>query len=248
MNVPHPAGPEGRPHKPAAEGDTTRLFRSNWGLYDGLAAANYMFHREIYGEVARLLGERHARGPYSLIDLGCGNARFLAPCLTPRPPRAYTGVDLSGPALDEARRMLADLSGVELVESDMLARLESDPGGRDVVFSGYALHHLDSDRKRRFFAAAFRSLTPGGMMILVDVARAPGEERAAYIAGYLRMMREEWTAIDRAQVEQACAHVAAHDFPETVADLEAVARDGGFGSVRLLCRHRQHHLWVMERD
>lgn len=248
MNDPHPAGPEGRPHKPAAEGDTTRLFRSNWGLYDGLAAANYMFHREIYGEVARLLRERHARGPYSLIDLGCGNARFLAPCLAPVPPRGYTGVDLSGAALAEAGRLLADLPAVELVEGDMLARLEADPGGRDVVFSGYALHHLDPERKRRFLAAAFRSLAPGGLMILVDVARAPGEDRPAYIAGYLRMMREEWTAIDRLQVEEACAHVSAHDFPETVADLEAMAREGGFGRVQLLSRHRQHHLWVMERD
>ena len=35
--------------------DTTAIFRRSWGLYDFITERNYMFHREIYGEVARLL-------------------------------------------------------------------------------------------------------------------------------------------------------------------------------------------------
>ena len=66
--------------------DETALFRKSWTLYDAISERNYMFHREIYAHVADLLRQRHQTGPYHLLDLGCGNARFLAPCLHSAPP------------------------------------------------------------------------------------------------------------------------------------------------------------------
>ena len=49
--------------------DTTAIFRRSWGLYDFITERNYMFHREIYGEVARLLLQRAQNGGYRLLDL-----------------------------------------------------------------------------------------------------------------------------------------------------------------------------------
>ena len=69
--------------------DETHLFRTSWSLYDALSEKNYMFHREIYALIANLLQQRRERGGYSMIDLGCGNTRFLAPRPLPqsRPAR-----------------------------------------------------------------------------------------------------------------------------------------------------------------
>lgn len=79
------------------ENDETSLFRHSWSLYDALAEMNYMHHREIYACVAELLAEIHQRGPWTLLDLGCGNARFLAPCLMSTTPQHYIGINLSPP-------------------------------------------------------------------------------------------------------------------------------------------------------
>ena len=43
-----------------------------------------------------------SRDSIRLLDLGCGNARYLAPCLKRFPPTIYEGVDLSEAALAEA--------------------------------------------------------------------------------------------------------------------------------------------------
>ena len=40
-----------------------------------------MFHKEIHAKISELLRQRPDHGQYRLLDLGCGNARFLAPTL-----------------------------------------------------------------------------------------------------------------------------------------------------------------------
>ena len=75
------------------------FFTRSWSLYDLITEHNYMFHREIYAGIANLLKLRKSRGPYRMLDLGCGNARYLAPCLMQSSPAHYEGVDLSGSAL-----------------------------------------------------------------------------------------------------------------------------------------------------
>ena len=80
--------------------ESTAIFTRSWSLYDLLTEHNYMFHREIYAGVDGLMGLR-PDSPYRLLDLGCGNARYLAPCLKRMPPALYQGVDLSGTALAE---------------------------------------------------------------------------------------------------------------------------------------------------
>ena len=134
--------------------DTTAIFRRSWGLYDFITERNYMFHREIYGEVARLLLQRAQNGGYRLLDLGCGNARYLASCLEAAPPLTYTGVDLSESALLEARDWLAALPNIKLDQRDLLEAVEAAGEPHDIIFSGFALHHLDAGAKQRFFHAA----------------------------------------------------------------------------------------------
>lgn len=227
--------------------DETHLFRTSWGLYDALSEKNYMFHREIYAIIAGMLQQRHQQGGYSMLDLGCGNTRFLAPCLHAAPPARYEGVDLSPTALDEARGYLSGLSNVTLRCQDMLqAMRECGKGSLDTLFSGYAVHHLDAEEKQQLFLASAKSVAPGGRFILVDIAREQGETRQQYLDTYLHTMRTQWTAVRPEDMDAACAHVAAYDFPETVADLTRMASKAGFRESRLVDRFAQHHVMVFQ--
>ena len=79
-------------------------------------------------------------------------------------------------------------------------------------------------------------------MILVDVVREEHQSREQYLDGYLRMMRTGWTAVPAEQLEEACNHVAAHDFPETLSGLQHMASAAGLTQTRLLVRFGQHHV------
>lgn len=222
--------------------DHASLFRKSWTLYDALTAENYMFHRELYAGVAEILEKRRATGPYKMLDLGCGNARFLAPCLRRVPAARYDGVDLSAAALAEGVSYLAGMENVFLHEGDMVDFAETTPHRYDLIFTGYAVHHLKLEQKERLLRACARAVTPGGEIVMIDVLREDGQDRDSYLANYLRLMREEWTAISGAMIEEACAHVAAHDDPASYSELCAVAAKTGWPRVEVIDRHGPHHL------
>jgi SAM-dependent methyltransferase len=227
----------------------TAIFTRSWSLYDLLTAHNYMFHREIYAAVKDLLAQRSDEGKYRLLDLGCGNARYLAPCLTQTPPAGYEGVDLSAAALAEASAYLAGLpSQIMLTHGDLLKAVESTTENWDVIFTGFAIHHLSPDEKQRFFCAAGSRLPEHGWLILVDVVREEGQDRESYLDGYLKFMRETWTHVPPDQLEEACTHVRDHDYPECLSTLRQMAKTGGLNSCRVVSRHAQHHVILFSRS
>lgn len=220
------------------------MFQKSWSIYDALSAKNYMHHREIYARVAEWLGKRGGEG-YSILDLGCGSARFLAPCLKKHPPAMYVGVDLSAAALEEAKEQLEGLFHVALRQEEMVEALERFKTRFEVIFSGYALHHLDVAQKEKFLSLCVERLVPGAALLLVDVVREEGESREAYIARYLDCMRRDWTEVPRHELEEACAHVQAYDFPETESDLGEMGKRAGFAGMKRLVRFGPHQLWEL---
>ena len=208
-----------------------------------------MFHREIYSGIRDLLELRNDKGHYGLLDLGCGNARYLAPCLKRSPPALYEGVDLSEAALAEAREYLAGLTGqVILTHGDLLEAVESTGKTWDILFTGFAIHHLMPDEKARFFRAAGRCLSENGWLILVDVVREENQDRKSYLDGYLKFMREKWTHVPQDQLEEACTHVHDHDYPECLSTLQQMADAAGLNSTRLVNRHAQHYTLLFSRS
>ena len=229
--------------------DSTAIFTHSWSLYDLITEHNYMSHQEIYAGVGELLRLRNEQGQYRLLDLGCGNARYLAPCLQRLPPAIYQGVDLSEAALAEARGYLAGLPGqVILTHGDLLEAVESTGQTWDVLFTGFAIHHLMPEEKARFFRAAGRCLSTNGWLILVDVVREENQSRKSYLDGYLQFMREQWSKVPPDQLEEACAHVHDYDYPECLSTLQEMARAAGLNSTRLISRYAQHHTLLFSRS
>lgn len=209
-----------------------------------------MFHQEIYAGVGRLLSLREDAGRYGLLDLGCGNVRYLAPCLRQSPPAVYEGVDLSEAALIEACGYLADLSGsiVTLTHGDLLEAVEATSKTWDVIFTGFAVHHLTSADKARFFQAVGRCLAEKGWLILVDVVREENQSREDYLDGYLKWMRDTWSKIPPDQLEEACTHVHDHDYPEYFSTLQEMAAAAGLQASRVVNQYGQHHTLLFVRS
>ena len=228
--------------------ESADLFARSWSLYDHITEHNYMFHQEIYDELAELLKQRLDAGQYRMLDLGCGNARYLVPALLKAMPAHYQGVDLSQVALDEAAGYLAELPSVTLTHGDLLQEVESTSDTWDVIFTGYALHHLPAEDKARFFQAAARCLSPGGWLVMVDVVRQEEQSREHYLEGYLKFMRETWVNVPPEQLDEACAHVESYDFPESRSTLNEMAQASGLNHSRLISQYVQHHTLLFAGD
>jgi SAM-dependent methyltransferase len=151
--------------------------------------ANWMAHREIF-QALRAWVMLRSPGPFTLLDLGCGDAGLIKGTLDETGVWAYTGVDASPTALSRARNELAGARfQVRLREADMLAYLRGDSGpagsGKrfDVILASYAVHHLPVREKQEFFRLAHQALSPHGSLLFADVFRRDSETRAEYLDG-----------------------------------------------------------------
>jgi tRNA (cmo5U34)-methyltransferase len=123
---------------------------------------------------ARLAGERALAetlpdGATSVRDLGCGDGRLAALVLGTGPSiERVVAVDASPPMLAAARERFADDARVSIVEGDLNAPVDAH-GAFDVVVSGFAIHHVEHERKRSLFAEVASTLTPGGVFANLEV-------------------------------------------------------------------------------
>ena len=108
-------------------------------------------------------GFRSAR----LLDIACGTGGFLAEVKRNYPRLAVTGVDLSAPYLDVARRRLAPWSRVSLVEANAEALPIAD-ASVDIVTCVYLFHELPKRARKAVAAEIRRLLKPGGKLVYID--------------------------------------------------------------------------------
>jgi SAM-dependent methyltransferase len=116
--------------------------------------------------VRRLLERLQPPEDGRVLDLGCGSGEWLLPLLEAHPGLAGVGVDMSAPALGEARsragrRGLSDR--VDFLEGDAAAY---GTGGFDVVLCVGATHVFDG--LAGTLTALRRHLRPGGRVLLGD--------------------------------------------------------------------------------
>jgi tRNA (cmo5U34)-methyltransferase len=129
-----------------------------------------------------VLGSLFPADPASLLDLGCGDGRLAALALEARPTlRRVVAVDSSPPMLDRARRALGGDPRVTIEHWDMTRSIEA-LGDFDVIVSGFAIHHLEDDRKRELFREISAQLRPGGLFANLEVvASATPELHAQFL-------------------------------------------------------------------
>jgi tRNA (cmo5U34)-methyltransferase len=145
------------------------------------------------GEAALL--EFLPTAPRRVADLGCGDGRLAALVLEHRPDVAeVVAVDRSAPMLAKARERFTKDDRVRVIEHDLGDDL-TPLGEFDLVVSGFAIHHLDNDRKRTLVAEVARQLRPDGVFANLEVVESATPELQA--AFYSAIGREHGDAEDQ---------------------------------------------------
>lgn len=182
-------------------------------LFGGGAAA---MRRQALVPLRQALAERG--GGARLLDLGCGTGLFLREVKRNHPRLAVTGLDLSAPYLDVARRRLGEWSGVELIEGGAES-IPAEHAAFDIVTCVYLLHELPPAARRQVAAEIRRVLRPGGLLILVDSLQLGDEPvydatlewfpvafHEPYYAGYLKADLDELMAPGLIPVDRTLAY------------------------------------------
>lgn len=226
-----------------------RHFFDSWSVYDQVVQRNYMFHDEIFRDVARVLTTRFVPGGFTMLDLGCGSARHLSRALAACPPARYLGCDLSDVALGYARQNLETVGcPFELKAVDFFEALRGADRSLDLVFSSFAVHHLSAEEKERLFQEIHRRLKSGGAFLLVDTARRDDEDRPTYLDHYCGWIEADWKDVSREGLDYIFDHIRNNDFPETNSSLQAMARRAGFVRAVEVDQYRWHRTWLFERS
>ncbi len=132
-------------------------------LFTGAADA---MRRRALAPIATWLQGRNQRDVRGL-DVGCGTGRLLASLHSAWPGVKLSGIDLSQPYLEEARRLIGRTARVKLDEAAAEA-LPFDDASLDLVVSSFLLHELPKEIRAQVLAEMARVLKPDGLIVIVD--------------------------------------------------------------------------------
>lgn len=128
-------------------------------------AADVMRRRSMK-PIAKWMAGRNQRA-LTGVDIGCGTGRLLAFLHEAWPGMKWTGLDLSPPYLDEARRLIGRTARVKLVEG-AAEKLPFEDASLDLVVSSFLLHELPGEVRRTALAEMKRVVKPDGLVVIVD--------------------------------------------------------------------------------
>ncbi|MGA3302940.1 MAG: class I SAM-dependent methyltransferase [Methylovirgula sp.] len=224
-------------------GATAASFFDTWQTYQKVVAANYMYHSEISADIERLFRTQLGTRPFSLLDLGCGDAATLAPLLRGMAIVHYKGVDLSEAALGLAAKNLKPLScPIDFVHRDILSALAAETERFDVIYSSFAIHHLTCEEKAKAFRLAAARLNENGFLVLTDTFREEDETLPIYLDHYLGWIRNDWHGLRADEIAAICDHIENNDLPETATDLRALTKAAGLDQETLVAKYRWHRV------
>jgi len=75
-------------HELAAPDSAAAIFQQEWRIYRKMVDQNYLFHREAYSGLRRVLLEEAPR-PFRFLDLACGDASAAADAHLPLLPALF---------------------------------------------------------------------------------------------------------------------------------------------------------------
>ena len=164
-----------------------------------------------------------------VLDLGCGDGRLLAVVMERAPRITGVGLDFSPPMLARAADRFGDDARISFLAHDL-----ADPlphlGRFDLIVSGFAIHHLEDDRKIALTREIFDRLEPEGLFINIE-----------HVASETPRLHDDWMhamGIDSEDPSNRCV---------TVGTQLTWLRNIGFVDVDCLWKWREMALLVARR-
>jgi len=202
------------------------LFIRNWNVYRKVVQANYMRHAEIAMEIRKAVAEIDE--PIRVLDAGCGDATVTLGLLKDKQIAMYTGIDLSGPALELAAAALQDQYIPYILEEGPIEeRIPAFAGECNLLHMSYVLHHLPDVLKEELIHQCAAKLQRGGLFILVDVFRTTGQTREVYLENYINRMHQ-WEALTATEKIDVETHIRSFDFPSDFTAMLQWLNEAGF--------------------
>jgi tRNA (cmo5U34)-methyltransferase len=118
------------------------------------------------------------------LDLGIGTGYFTEKFLQRYPHASVVAVDGAEAMIELAKTRLGDLAtqvDIRVADFRQLDQLGLQPDSFDVIFSSYALHHLNRDEKQRVVAQVMSLLKVGGWFLNADLIVANSSQMEARI-------------------------------------------------------------------
>lgn len=229
------------------EPSAAELFKTNWATYQHVVEADLMHHKMLCNLTFRALAD--FKTPFSILDLGCGDARLLTETLRNLSVSHYTGYDLSGHALELAKVNISSAGWPSaLREGRMECLLNEEAGTFDLVHSSFAIHHLPDPEKAKLFQSIAGHLNENGMFIYIDVCRQPEESVEVYAKGYVRWIYECWDVITTAEKDSIREHIMSYDIPSTLDDTREMAAEAGMHLQQLIPADHRHYFMQFTRN
>ena len=200
-------------------------------VYSKICKNNYMFHKEIFSIFKNFIESKFGKKPFNLLDIGCGDAFFIAQVLKDTNIKLYNAYDLSVEAIEKAKSNLKD---IDCKKNFIMADISKDflnssnrTAQYDIIWTSYALHHLPLSDKDRFFKHCIQILKENSHLIVVDFVDDYGS-REECLKHYKENVEKKWTELSKQDKEYLYEHVLKFDFPESFSKYIKIAENAGF--------------------
>jgi ubiquinone/menaquinone biosynthesis C-methylase UbiE len=230
------------------EQNSAQIFSENWSIYQKIMSHNYMHHAEFAEETAGVFNSL-IRKNLHLLDVGCGDVIGLLPALQKASIGFYTGYDLSLYALQVAATRLSSQNfSFALKEGNMMPLIAEEEKQFDVIYSSFAIHHLQDDEKRKLFQICFDKLLPRSKMIYIDVFRQENITREQYIQEYFSYIKNDWLLLTADEKQPIYEHVSQYDFPSDIVETIGWLKQTGFSVYQNYQTDHRHVMLVLNKE
>jgi 2-polyprenyl-3-methyl-5-hydroxy-6-metoxy-1,4-benzoquinol methylase len=229
--------------------DPSRIFINSWNIYQKVIQANYMKHRDLGIYSQKYLKDFASHQALRVLDIGCGDAKQISRQLLDLNISSYNGYDLSEDAVSLARQNMSK-TGVALTFriGKMEELIKTETATYNVIYSSFAIHHLQEEAKKTFLMDCFQVLEKGGLFILIDVKRGAEQSREEYNKSYVDWINSDWNSLTEEEKKTVAAHLTTCDFPVATSEYIQFAESAGFILVDEVDIDSKHGLIVFRKD
>ncbi len=207
-----------------------------------------MFHRDLGNITTSIWENNFKNASINLLDLGCGDAYQLSTIMEGRQINSYTGIDLSSAVLEYTKENLDNIKiPFSLLAGPMEFEIDKTEITYDLIYSSYAFHHLQDERKKELLEKCYAKLNTDGVLILIDHFKDDGQDRDDYIDEYVNNIKTNWLHITSEENDLIEEHMRGYDFPTTEHQITRWGKEIGFVFETVPHINHCHKLFVFNK-